>query len=142
VTAAVGADWQRRLPDLHQAVLVTLRRDGRAQSSNVVFSWKYRQARISLTAGRAKTHNAARDPRVLLHVLGPDFGSFLAVDGIAELTPVATRPDDGVADELVEIYRHVAGGPHPDWAEFRAAMVRERRLVLRLTPRSATDRRS
>jgi PPOX class probable F420-dependent enzyme len=134
--------WDRWLTDRHQAVLVTLRRDGRPQTSNVVFSWKDGQARISLTADRAKTRNARRDRRVLLHVLGPDFGSYLALDGPAELTPLAAHPKDAVVDELAEIYQHVAGAPHPDWNEFRTAMVREGRLILRLRPRSATPRQA
>ncbi|GDY52488.1 hypothetical protein SVIO_031110 [Streptomyces violaceusniger] len=52
-------------------------------------------------------------------------------EGDAELTPVAADPHDATADELVEVYRAIQG-EHPDWEEFRAAMVAERRLVVRL----------
>jgi hypothetical protein len=48
------------------------------------------------------------------------------------LTPPASAPDDATVDELVEVYRAVAGKEHPDWDEFRAAMVEEKRLVGRL----------
>ncbi len=54
------------------------------------------------------------------------------VDGSVELTPVAAAPDDATVDELVALYRAV-GGEHPNWSEFRSAMVADHRLVLRLS---------
>jgi PPOX class probable F420-dependent enzyme len=112
----------------HQGVLITLKRDGRPQSSNVVYGCAAGMVRVSLTADRAKTRNAARDPRVSLHV-SPDFGSYAVAEGVAALTPVAAAPDDAVVEELIDLYRFLAG-EHPDWADYRAAMVRERRQVL------------
>jgi PPOX class probable F420-dependent enzyme len=112
----------------HQGVLITLKRDGRPQSSNVVYRYAGGRVRVSLTADRAKTRNAARDPRVSLHVT-PDFGSYVVAEGSAALTPVAADPTDAVVAELVDLYRALAG-EHPDWPDFRAAMVRERRQVL------------
>ncbi|MBI3685725.1 MAG: hypothetical protein HY241_00040 [Actinobacteria bacterium] len=50
------------------------------------------------------------------------------------LTAEAAAPDDDVVRELADIYEHVSGAAHPDWAEFGAAMVRDHRLVLRLSP--------
>jgi hypothetical protein len=58
-------------------------------------------------------------------------GAYLVAEGVAELTPVAAAPDDATVDELVEVYRAIVG-EHPDWAEFRQAMVDDRRLVVRL----------
>jgi PPOX class probable F420-dependent enzyme len=116
------------LTERHQGVLITLKRDGRPQSSNVVYGCAGGRVRVSLTADRAKTRNAARDPRVSLHV-SPDFGSYAVAEGSAQLTAVATAPDDAVVEELVDLYRSLAG-EHPDWADFRAAMVREQRQVL------------
>ena len=112
----------------HQGVLITLKRDGRPQSSNVVYQCADGRVRVSLTADRAKTRNAARDPRVSLHVT-PNFGSYVVGEGSAALTPVAAAPNDAVVEELVDLYRSLAG-EHPDWADFRAAMVSERRQVL------------
>jgi len=112
----------------HQGILITLKRDGRPQSSNVVYGYANGRARVSLTADRAKTRNAARDPRVSMHV-SPDFGSYVVAEGTAVLTAVAAAPDDAVVEELVDLYRSLAG-EHPDWADFRAAMVAERRQVL------------
>ena len=119
----------------HAGVLATLKRDGRPQLSNLFYAYD-REAnlvRISVTADRAKTRNIAADPRVTLHVTSPDFWSWVAVEGTADLTPVAADPHDATVDELVAYYRGVSG-EHGNWDEYRAAMVADRRLVLRLTP--------
>ena len=115
------------------AVLVTLKRDGRPQLSNIgyVYDPETRTVRISTTDGRAKTANLRRDPRASLHVAGPHRWSYAVAEGMAELTDVAADPHDAVVEELVEIYRLIAG-EHPDWDEFRAAMVADRRLVVRV----------
>lgn len=91
-------DAQRPLLDLvathSHAVLTTIKRDGRPQLSNVLYTWDpdTNTARISVTADRAKTRNAARDPRVSLHVSAPDFWSYAVVEGDAELSAVASDP--------------------------------------------------
>ena len=92
--------------------------------------------RISVTDSRAKTANARRDPRVALHVTRDDFYAYAVIEGRAELTPVAADPDDATVDELIEQYRAMAG-EHPDWDDFRRAMVADGRLVLRLHPERA-----
>ncbi|UQX89086.1 PPOX class F420-dependent oxidoreductase [Jatrophihabitans telluris] len=118
----------------HQGVLATLKSDGRPQLSNISYAYQAdRQlVRVSLTADRAKTANARRDPRVSLHVSSADFWKWATLDGRAELSAVAADPHDETVEELIELYRRLAG-EHPDWAEYRAAMVRDRRLVLRLS---------
>lgn len=116
----------------HQGVLVTLRSDGRPQLSNIAYALDDAgTARISVTDARAKTRNLRRDRRASLYVPGDTFWSYLVLDGTAELSPVATAPDNATVDELAELYRTVAG-EHPDWDEFRAVMVAEGRLVVRL----------
>ena len=117
-------------------VLATLRRDGRPQLSNVGYSWDDGLVRISVTADRAKTRNLAADPRATLHVTSADFWSYVVVEGTAQLTPPAADPQDATVDELVEYYRGISG-EHPDWAEYRAAMVAERRLLVRFRPTHA-----
>ena len=122
----------------HAGVLATLKRDGRPQLSNLFYAYD-REAdlvRISVTADRAKTRNVQADPRVTLHVTSSDFWSWVAVDATAELTPVAADPHDATVDELVAYYR-ATNGEHGNWDEYRAAMVADRRLVLRLTPEHA-----
>ena len=113
--------------------LVTLKRDGRPQLSNVLHHYDPGTAtlRISVTDGRAKTANLRRDPRASYYVTAPDGWKYLVVEGTAEFSDIAQSPDDAAADELVQLYRDLRG-EHPDWDEYRAAMVAEKRLVLRI----------
>jgi PPOX class probable F420-dependent enzyme len=119
-------------------VLATIRNNGRPQLSNIGYSYDLESSlvRISVTADRAKTRNLQRDPRVTLHVASTDFWSWVAVEGTAELTPVAADPHDATVEELVTYYRAI-NGEHDDWADYRAAMVADRRLVLRFRPEHA-----
>ena len=109
-------------------VLVTLKRDGRPQLSNVTYVFDGERIVVSLTDDRAKTKNLRRDPRASLYVDGPRGRSYVVLEGKAELSAVAADPHDEVVDELVEYYR-TASGEHPDWDEYRAVMVRDKRLV-------------
>jgi PPOX class probable F420-dependent enzyme len=116
-------------------VLATVKRDGRPQLSNVGYAYEPESGiiRVSVTADRAKTRNLAADPRVTLHVASKDFWSWVAVESTAELTPVAADPHDSTVDELVTYYRGIAG-EHENWEAYRAAMVADRRLVVRFRP--------
>jgi PPOX class probable F420-dependent enzyme len=117
---------------MRRGVLATLKADGRPQLSNIMFGIGPDDVvRISVTATRAKTANMRRDPRVSLHVTAADFWSYVVLEGDAELTPVAADPDDATVDELVALYRDLQG-EHPDWAEYRAAMVADERMIARL----------
>ena len=126
-------DLEALLRDSRRGVLVTLKRDGRPQLSNVSHTYDpaTRLVRVSITADRVKARNLARDPRASYHVSSADFWSWTVADGTAELTPVAADPHDATVAELVDVYRAISG-EHPDWDEFRAAMVADRRLVVRL----------
>ena len=117
--------------DRRVGVLATLKRDGRPQLSNVNYAFDPAASliRVSITDGRAKTANLRRDPRVSLHVSSPDMWSYAVVEGTARLSAVASAPDDEIVEQLVDHYR-AAAGEHPDWAEFRAAMVADRRVLL------------
>lgn len=118
-------------------VLITLRSDGRAQSSDVLYALREDgTALISVTDDRAKTANMRRDPRVVLHVSDPDTWSYVALDGTVELSAVAADPHDPTVDALVEYYR-TANGEHDDWEDYRRAMVADGRLVVTFRPRSA-----
>ena len=112
-------------------VLVTLKRDGRPQLSNINYAVRDGVIRISVTDGRAKVKNLRRDPRASLYVVSDDFWSYAVVEGDAELSPVAEDPHDATVEELVELYRDV-NGEHPDWDEYRTVMVSDRRMVVRL----------
>ena len=120
-----------------KGVLLTLKADGRPQASNIMYGvGEDGTIRISATADRAKSSNARRDPRVSLHVTAEDFWSYVVVDGDAEVTPMAASVDDATVAELVDLYRSLQG-EHPDWDEYRAAMVSDRRLVIRIRPTHA-----
>ncbi|MFH8463112.1 PPOX class F420-dependent oxidoreductase [Streptomyces sp. NPDC017991] len=123
----------RLLSEYDGGVLTTLRRDGRPQLSNVnhAYSPDERIVRVSLTDGRAKTRNLRRDPRASYHVTSADRWAYTVAEGIADLSPVAREPGDETVEELIRLYRDVQG-EHPDWDDYRAAMVRDGRLVLRL----------
>ena len=114
-----------------RGVLVTIRKDGWPQLSNVTYGWdaETQTIRVSTTDDRAKTANLRRDPRASFHVTTGDFWSYVVVDGRAELSAVAAGPHDATVEELVAQYRAVQG-EHPDWDDYRAAMVRDKRLVV------------
>ena len=131
MNTAIGWAGERR-----NGVLITLRKDGRAQSSDIAYALDGDTFVISVTESRAKTANMRRDPRVVLHITEPGSWSYVSFDGTVELLPTTTSVDDPTSDALVAYYETVSGGPHPDWDEYRQAMVDEGRLLARLTPGS------
>ncbi|OAR23172.1 PPOX class F420-dependent enzyme [Streptomyces sp. ERV7] len=114
-------------------VLATLKRDGRPQLSNVNHAYYPEEGviKVSLTDDRAKTKNLRRDPRASYHVTSADRWAWTVAEGVADLSPVAADPHDATVEELIQLYRDVQG-EHPDWEDYRRAMVRDRRVVLRL----------
>jgi PPOX class probable F420-dependent enzyme len=126
------------LADHHQGVLITLRSDGRPQSSNIAYAFADGVARISVTADRAKTANLRRDGRAVLHVTGASFYRYVSATGTAGLGAVSSEPGDDVGQELLALRDTVADEPHPDLDEFFRAMVGEARLVVRFRPDAYT----
>jgi len=123
--------------DRKQGVLVTLRSNGRPQLSNILYVMGDEgMIRISVTDDRAKTKNLRRDSRASLYVLGDNFFQYVVVEGDAELTPVAADPHDATVDALVDYYK-AAIGEHPDWDDYRASMVNDKRLIITLRPERA-----
>jgi PPOX class probable F420-dependent enzyme len=119
------------------SVLVTIRANTRPQLSNVGhLVTEDGLIRISITAERAKYKNLLREPWAALHVAREDFYAYAVIEADAELSPIASEPDDNTVEELVSIYRGIAG-EHENWDEFRNAMVSERRVVVRLRPTRA-----
>jgi PPOX class probable F420-dependent enzyme len=115
-------------------VLATIKRDGRPQLSNVSYHFDPRNLAVqaSITEPRAKTRNLRRDPRASLHVSGDDGWSYAVAEGNAVLTPPAASPHDDTVEALIALYRNIAG-EHPDWDDYRRAMVDDRRVVMTLT---------
>lgn len=113
----------------HHALLSTVRADGRPQMSPVTCGVDGQgRVVVSTYPERAKARNARRDPRVSVCVLSDDFnGPYVQVDGTAE---VIDMPE--AADALVDYYRCIAG-EHPDWDEYREAMRRQDKSLIRVT---------
>lgn len=117
------------LRERHRAVLVTRRADGTPQMSPVSAGVDP-QGRVVVATypQRAKVVNARRDERVSLCFLSEDWNdAWVQVDGVAE---VVQGPE--ALDAFVDYYRSISG-EHPDWADYRAAMVRQGKVLLRVT---------
>jgi PPOX class probable F420-dependent enzyme len=149
VAFGISDGWARFIPSMEldsavafartnrQAVLTTIRANGRPQQSNILYHvFDDGVIRISVTVDRAKFRNLSHDPWAALHVTREDFFAYVVLEGNVELTPVATRSDDAVVEELIEIYRALMG-EHENWNAYRDAMVAERRAVIRFTPNRA-----
>jgi PPOX class probable F420-dependent enzyme len=122
----------------HRSVLVTRKRDGEPQLSPVVHGVDgLGRVVVSSREPAYKVRNLRRHPRASLLGLNDGFfGGWVQVDGPVE---VISLPD--AMEPLVELYRQVAG-EHPDWDDYRAAMEREQRVVIAITPTSAGPNRS
>ena len=114
-------------------VLATVKKDGRPQLSNVSYWFDARRValQVSVTEPRAKTRNLRRDPRASLLVSSDDGWSYAVAEGDAALSPPAADPGDETVESLITLYRNVAG-EHPDWDDYRRAMVTDRRVLLRM----------
>ena len=116
----------------HNGLVITLRADGSPQASPVTCGVD-EQGRIVVSTypQRAKARNARRNPNVSIVVLSDSFGdAWVQVNGRAELIDAA---DD--VEPLVDYFRCIAG-EHSDWDEYRAAMVKQGKTLLRITPES------
>ncbi|MFF3288507.1 PPOX class F420-dependent oxidoreductase [Streptomyces sp. NPDC003023] len=114
----------------HRAVLLTRRADGSPQGSPLTCGVDDAgRIVVSTYPERAKTRNAKRDERVSVIVLSDDWnGPWVQVDGTAEVidSPQSVEP-------LVEYFRNISG-EHPDWDEYRDAMVKQGKSIIRITP--------
>ena len=112
-------------------VLATIKGDGRPQLSNVSYWFDKRNLaiQVSITEPRAKTRNLRRDPRASIHVSSDDGWAYAVAEGDAILTPPAANPGDDTVEALIALYRNIAG-EHPDWDDYRRAMVDDRRVLL------------
>jgi PPOX class probable F420-dependent enzyme len=117
------------LGEHHRAVLVTHRQGDGLQTSPIAASADDEgHVLISTRETAMKAKNVARDPRVTLCAIADDwYSGWVQVDGTAEIVHLPEA-----MDLLVDYYRRVAG-EHPDWDDYRAAMEREQRVILRIT---------
>mgnify|MGYP001203514334 CR=1 FL=1 len=114
----------------HRMVLTTTRHDGAPQMSPVTGGVDERGRIVIATyPQRAKTANARRDPAVSVLVQSDEWdGPWVQVDGRAEVLDVPEA-----VDPLVDYFRSISG-EHPDWDEYREAMVRQGKSLIRITP--------
>ncbi|MFJ6695282.1 PPOX class F420-dependent oxidoreductase [Streptomyces sp. NPDC091272] len=115
----------------HRALLLTRRTDGSPQASPLTCGVDS-EGRVVMSTypDRAKTRNARRDQRVSVVVLSDDWnGPWVQIDGDAEVLDV---PDS--VEPLVEYFRGISG-EHPDWSEYREAMLKQAKSLIRVTPR-------
>ncbi len=131
VTTLTDFDPHQLLAEARLGVLATLKTDGRPQLSPVTpyYDGEAGVLYVSMTEGRAKTTNLRRDPRAALEVTSGDGWSWATAEGTVTLTGPGTDPDGPEVQALVDYYR-AAAGEHPDWAEYRAAMVADRRVLM------------
>jgi PPOX class probable F420-dependent enzyme len=126
------------ITEQHRAVLATRRSDGGVQMSPVI-AVVDADGRVAISSRLPayKVRNLRRDPWAALCVL-PDgfFGRWVQVEGEAEIVP----PEDSL-EGLVDYYRRATGADHDDWDDYRAAMVREQRVLIRISlTRAGPDR--
>jgi PPOX class probable F420-dependent enzyme len=117
----------------HRSVLATRRRDDSLQMS-IVMCGVDDEGRIVISTreGAVKAKNLRRDPRASICVFSDGFfGPWVRIDGKAE---VVSMPE--AMEPLVDYYRSLSG-EHPDWDDYRAAMEREQRVIVRIEPERA-----
>jgi PPOX class probable F420-dependent enzyme len=132
--AATQFDPHALLTESRLGVLATIKSNGLPQLSPVT-PYYDRDAGViyvSMTDGRAKTANLRRDPRAALEVTSTDGWAWATAEGTVTLTGPGTDPDGPEVEALVDYYRSAAG-EHPDWDEYRAVMVSDRRVLMALT---------
>jgi PPOX class probable F420-dependent enzyme len=122
----------RLLGDQQFGVLATVKRSGHPHLSTVLYHWDpvERIIRISTTNDRLKARHVRNNPRLALHVNGPDIWSFAVAEGDAEVSEVTTEPGDATGRELLAL---TPGFQDPaEEAAFLRQLVNERRVVIRL----------
>jgi len=116
------------LKENHRGVLATVKKDGRPQLSNIGYLYDTDGlVKISTTADRFKARNIQRDPQVSMVAQGPNWYEYIVVEGTATVGP------EGQLAELRHLYEGIAGKPHPNWAEYDAAMLNDHRVIISIT---------
>ena len=122
------------LADARLGVLATIKANGLPQLSPVTpfFDRDADVVYVSMTEGRAKTTNLRRNPRAALEVTSSDGWAWATAEGAVTLTGPGTDPNGPAVEALVDYYRSAAG-EHPDWDDYRAVMVSDRRVLMAMT---------
>jgi PPOX class probable F420-dependent enzyme len=122
------------LAESRRGVLATIKSAGLPQLSPVTpfYDRAAGVLYVSMTEGRAKTANLRRDPRAALNVTSEDGWEWATAEGPVTLTGPGADPHGPEVEALVDYYRKAAG-EHPDWAEYRAVMVSDRRVLMTMS---------
>jgi PPOX class probable F420-dependent enzyme len=130
---AITFDPHTLIVESRLGVLATIKSNGLPQLSPVTpfYDRDAGVIYVSMTEGRAKTANLRRDPRAALEVTSSDGWAWATAEGTARLTGPGTDPNGPEVEALVDYYRSAAG-EHPDWDEYRAVMVSDRRVLMAL----------
>jgi PPOX class probable F420-dependent enzyme len=122
------------LAETRLGVLATIKANGLPQLSPVTHFYDQEAGviQVSMTEGRAKTANLRRDPRAALQVTSSDGWAWATAEGGVTLVGPGTDPTGPEVQALVDYYRNAAG-EHPDWDEYRAVMVSDRRVLMTMT---------
>jgi PPOX class probable F420-dependent enzyme len=128
------ADHDALLSSSRLAVLATIKASGLPQLSPVtpLYDPGAGTLQVSMTEGRAKTANLRRDPRAAIEVTSSDGRAWATAEGPVTLTGPGTDPHGPEVEALVGYYR-AAAGEHPDWDDYRATMVADRRVLMTMT---------
>lgn len=125
---------QEFLAQNHQAVMTTFRRNGAAQMSIVTVGAFRDGVAFTTTAGRAKLPNLVRDPRCSLLVSKQDWWGYVVLEGRAQVLAADNTDAAELRQALRDVYRAATGQEHPDWDEYDAAMVKDRRAAVVVVP--------
>ena len=128
------SDHDTLLSSARLGVLATIKASGLPQLSPVTpfYDAAAGTLMVSMTEGRAKTANLRRDPRAALEVTSSDGRAWAVAEGPVTLTGPGTDPQGPEVEALVTYFR-AAAGEHPDWDEYRATMVADRRVLMTMT---------
>jgi PPOX class probable F420-dependent enzyme len=131
---ATAFDPHTLIAESRLGVLATIKSNGLPQLSPVTpfYDRDAGVIYVSMTEGRAKTANLRRDPRAALEVTSSDGWGWATAEGRVTLTGPGADPRSPEVEALVDYYRSAAG-EHPDWAEYRAVMVSDRRVLMAMT---------
>ena len=123
-------------------VLATIKASGLPQLSPVTpfYDRSAETLYVSMVEGRAKTVNLRRDPRAAVEVTGPDGRTWATAEGSVVLIGPGSDPGGPEVEALVDYYRRAAG-EHPDWDEYRAAMIADHRVLMVMSVQRVYGRR-
>ena len=127
----MAADHRALLTASRLGVLATLERSGLSQLSPVqpYYDDAAGTLQVSMTEDRAKTRILRRDPRAAVEVISPDGPSWATAEGAVMLVGPGADPHGPEVEALAEYYR-AAAGEHPDWDDYRATTVADRRVLM------------